>query len=250
MSERAQLLNRKEELYAALRTLRNDFEDGAIDPDAYEITRDRYEFEAAAVLEELDVVEDSSPPAPVPPRKAVTPGIALLLSLGIAALAVVLFLVAGLRDRAASSVAAAATAVPPPPAVIRAQNAYARHPHRLTTVMALGSAYLDGGDAVDAEVVFRQAMTLAPRDPAPETMDALALSASGHPSQAEARLLTVEGAHPRYARAWLVDGLMANHTVAAHAHTIAALRHFLTLEPHAAVSPTVHQILKRLIGTR
>jgi predicted Zn-dependent protease len=147
-------------------------------------------------------------------------------------------------------VAEAPPVPPPPPAVQRAEHVYAQHPHRLTAVMGLGTAYLNNGDAVDAAVVFHQAMTMAPSDPAPATMDALALSTSGKNLQAQARLRGVERAHPNYARAWLVDGLMPVSSAQARSHTIVALRHFLRLQPHNRVAPAVRAVLKRLENTK
>src|SRR5689334_14909190 len=47
---------RKQELFDAIHTLQRDHEDGAIDADAYQSARRRYEVEAALVLERIDTL--------------------------------------------------------------------------------------------------------------------------------------------------------------------------------------------------
>src|SRR5690348_15174912 len=55
---RSHLLVRKRDLYAALRTLEEDYRDGTIDEDTYRVARQRYEVEAAGILEQLDALPE------------------------------------------------------------------------------------------------------------------------------------------------------------------------------------------------
>lgn len=242
MIARSQLLERKEDLYEAIRALDRDREDGTIDPESYRATRSRYELEAAEVLEQLDGL--AAPDAKADERKLPASRPLLVGSLGVALGALAIFLAAALHDRTGS--AGGPTPAPTatlPPAVARAEAEVVRHPRSVPALLGLGTVLMNAGDNADADSVFRHAMTLAPARPEPPTMHAMVLSSTGKVIQARSVLHSVERSHPAYARAWLLDGILSARNAATRPHAIVAWKRFLKLQPTGNVARTVRGLL-------
>jgi cytochrome c-type biogenesis protein CcmH/NrfG len=241
---------RKRDLYAAIRTLARDRDEGTVDEDAYRNARARYEREAAAILERLDMLAATPAAVPArPSRRASWPVIAL--ALGAVATAVVLFLVAALHNRGTGTITGgqpptviAPTAVPAP--VTAALSQTRRHPKSVQSWLALGNAYLDSGNPAAADGAFRTALRLAPSLLEAPTLDALALASAGKYTPALQLLSRVERAHPAYARAWLTDGLIAARRAPGIPRAIRAWKRFLVLQPHSQISAEVRASLSTL----
>jgi cytochrome c-type biogenesis protein CcmH/NrfG len=245
----ATLLDRKRELYDALHTLDRDLAEGSIDAEAYEAMRNRYEEEAATVLQQIDAEQRRRgfvgiAPCGDPPKRRTTSGrvkaIAILASLT----AVGIFLASALHARSATTAAPTPIATSSTPTAITAALAsVAQHPHRVSALLALGNAYMDSRDTRDAEAAYRRAGALAPNNPEPQVLVATALASAGRRTEAEAILRRVETAHPAFARAWLLDGLLSARSSGTLPHAAVAWKHFLKLQPRGTVAQTVRRLL-------
>jgi Flp pilus assembly protein TadD len=131
-------------------------------------------------------------------------------------------------------------------AVRLAERQAAAHPRSVQAQLALGNAYLNAGETARADRAYRTAIRLSPRAPAPPTLHAMALGAEGRPKDALTQLRSVELLHPSYARAWLLDGLIASRMPGDRARARRAWMTFLRLQPHGAVSGNVRIWLKQL----
>ncbi len=270
---RAQLLARKQDLFEALRVLDDDRVEGTVDPAAYQEARQRYELEAASILERLDKLQGMELPAQSPgsgrqsrwpaaswtsgdSRRTSTIAIGALL-LTLAALA--LFLVAathgrlsgqsitGFQPQAGGRLPAGVTATPGPPSqLVAAQQSVRRHPGNVDALLTLGQAELNAGEITAADKTYRQAMRLAPSRPEAPTLDALILASWKRYDAGLALLHRVELTHPDYARAWLTDGLIASRRRPGYPRAIAAWKHFLALSPSGAPAQDVRASLAAL----
>jgi cytochrome c-type biogenesis protein CcmH/NrfG len=259
-NNRTQLLTRKGDLMAALRTLQQDHEDGVIDDGAYHAARRRYEQEAAEVLERLDALppepgDQRALPERVADRAQARPaGFASpwLFAAGagaiVVAAAIVLFLVTSVQPRssnvARSSGGGPATAKPLSPAIVAAQREVRAHPRSVTALITLGDAYLNNGQATTADSVYQRAMKVEPNAPQPPTLHAMIIGYSGQTARALAVLHGVERRHPSFSRAWLLDGVFSAHGPRGspgYKHAILAWQQFLALEPHNSLSAQVRQ---------
>lgn len=236
---REALETRKRELYAAVRLLEEDRADGSIGEDAYQAARQRHEAEAAGIMQRLDAIP-AVPAAPAPPRSRLW-----LLPAGLTvAVALALFLVAAVHSRGSGQTITGdvPTVAPTPRSQLDiALQAARAHPGSAAAQIALGNAYLNSGQTAQADRSYRRAMRLAPNQPQAATLHAMMLAGSGSRSQALALLRTVERRHPRYARAWLLSGLVLSRTPGATERAVADWRRFLRLQPHGAVSADVRK---------
>lgn len=249
---RSQLLSRKRDLFAALRTLERDHEDGVIDEGAYRTAMERYEAEAAGILERLDTMPpDEEPRVARPPAapwsfsKAFAAGAAVL-----ALIAIALFLVAATHHRAGNEAVtgsegapSASTALPVSAAVTAAQGAVRRHPNSVSALLQLGNAYFDSGNVAAADRSYGAAMKMAPNAPEPRVLQAMAIGMGGNPTRADVLLRGIERSHPTYARAWLLDGLFTTRNKRGYARAIHDWRRFMTLDPHSSMTPRVRKWL-------
>lgn len=256
MSEsRGTLLARKEDLFTALRALEQDHREGVVDGEAYSSARRRYEVEAAHVLERLDAlhtVEDT-----VPPWRRIRWPLATLVVLPVVAVGVVILAVTSLRPPPAHTATAVSTTQPASTvsaatlaAVHSAQMVVRRHPHRVDARLALAAAELQANNSVAADAQYVRAMGIAPRRPEAPTLHALVLSAENKNSAALALLSRVERLNPRYARAWLTDGLIASRRPPGIPRAIRAWRHFLRLQPRGPVATEIRPLLAGLEHAR
>lgn len=235
---------RKRDLFAAIRTLDADYEDGTLDEAVYRSTRERYEREAADVLAHLDMLSEQSrvtPPAPPRMRRPLATGVTLLVIVGI-----ILVILLGALQRRTENTAlseAAPSATPTSKALARAMRAALKHPRSASAQMALGNAYLHLGRASQADAHYRAAMQLAPSDPRPATLHAMVLGSRPHRDQALQILRRVEESHPDYARAWLLDGLLSSHTRSTYPRAIHSWRRFLALQPHSPLAANVRHLI-------
>jgi cytochrome c-type biogenesis protein CcmH/NrfG len=246
----SRLLERKRELYDALHTLDRDLAEGQIDAEAYGDLRSRYENEAANVLERIDernhVGSGDTVRVSRPRSRTVQ-----LVGIGALIAAAAIFLASALHARSATAITP--TAVPTSgtsTAITRALATVAQRPRQISSLLALGGAYMDARDATDADKTYRSAIRLKPSDPEPRVLDSVALSALGKTSEAEATLQQVEASHPAFARAWLLDGLLSSRKAKTLPRAIAAWKHFLKLQPRGTVAVTVRQLLARAEGKR
>ena len=246
----ARLQARKHDLYHAIRTLDRDHSDGSIDADSYRTTRERYEREAASILERLDAL-DAAPYSGVP--SMVLPARRRLIMAatgGVVLVAIALFLVGAVRARTgtaaitgdvgATGAAMNRTADSP---VLTAQARVRAHPRDLSAQLDLASAYVDAGNLATANSTYLHAIALAPNRPEARTMYAMFQGSDGHVRRALAQLAGVERSHPAYSKAWLVDGLLSSRLRAGLPRAIRAWRRFLALSPRASVAPQVRSLL-------
>jgi cytochrome c-type biogenesis protein CcmH/NrfG len=125
--------------------------------------------------------------------------------------------------------------------VLEAQKAIVLHPRSDIAYVQLGNAYLQAGQADAADAGYRRAMQLAPHDPQPITLHALLIGTAGQWTRALRLIHGVERDHPAYARAWLVDGLLAPSRRHDHRASIHAWRHFLQIDPTGKMATQVRQ---------
>lgn len=236
---------RKRELFDAIRTLERDCEDGTIDDEAYRRARGRFESEAALVEEHLDRLQDETPPG-----RAGTTRLTWLAAPagGLVLAAVVLFLLGALHPRAANGTVTGdvPTALPLSSAIQVAERSAAAHPRSVDAQITLGNAYLDAGKDGLADRSYRAAMRLAPSRPEAPTLHAMVLGVAGKTRAALRQLGLVEHAHPTYARAWLLDGLLSSKSRAGYPRARRAWSVFLRLNPRGAVPSSVRTWLKAL----
>lgn len=245
----AQLLHRKDDLVEALRVLERDREAGLVDPEAYALARDRYEGEAAAILERLDRAMPSASDAGVLARTHASRWSMILLAAASVVLAIVLLLVGALRARGAGD---SITGVQPPtvapvrpssPAVRTAARRVAAHERSAAAWTALGQAQLNAGDTTDGVASLRTAIRLRPADPDASTSLAVTLATQGQTAQALRYLAAVERSSPAYARAWFADGLISSRRRSTLPRAIASWKRFLQVQPHSAIAPEVRTLL-------
>lgn len=254
---RAHLLARKHDLFAALRALEQDHEDGAMDQRAYAAARQRFEWEAATILQQLDALgaESVRAPSPVAPASA-GPRRTWLAAGAMSALiaaALVIFLVSAAHGRAtgqsitgAQPAPVATPAAQPAPGLLAAERAIRARPRSVDALLTLGAVYTRSGNAAAADRAYVRAMQVDPNRPEPPTLHALILASAGHFTPALKVLRSVERAHPRYARAWLTDGLIASRRRPGFPRAIAAWKRFLALDPHGQVSGDIRASLASL----
>lgn len=249
---RTQLLSRKRDLFAALRTLERDYEDGVIDEDAYRSAVGRYEAEAAGILERLDTMPFDEQQRVE--RPAVSPWSFSKVFAGgavvLAVVAIALFLAAATHHRTGNEAVtgsaggpAASTPSTVSGAVTAAQRAVRLHPNSVSALLELGNVYFDSGDVAAANRSYGAAMKMAPNAPEPRVLQAMAIGMGGNPARADALLRGIQRTHPTYARAWLLDGLFTTHTRHGYARAIHDWRRFLALDPHSPMTSRVHQWL-------
>lgn len=237
---RERLEGRKRELFDAIRLLEQDREDGVMDEAAYATARRRYELEAAKVIERLDRLAPTEPMEHAPrERTSRSPLWIAGPAAAIIGVALVLFLFAGLQHRTEAQPIGSVPTVSP--AVLAAQRNASAHPRSVDAQLALGNAYFDVGQLTQADVAYQTAIGLAPARPEARTLHAMVLASDGKDARALAQLSQVERAQPRYARAWLLDGLIASKSRAGYSRAIAAWKRFLTLQPRSAVAPSVRR---------
>lgn len=248
MTERAEtrdgLEARKRDLFSAIQLLEQDRRDGAVDEGAYQAARRRYEVEAASVLERLDALptEGEVPPTRRAPRWI--GGVAA----GVAGVAIVVLLIAAIQQRSGNqAITGSVPTIQPTTSVLlaEAQKLVASHPGSVQARIRLGNVYLDQGQPTLADQQYVQAMRLAPKRPEARTLHAMVLGSEGQTAGASRVLRVVERTHPTYARAWLLDGIMAARTPHGRARALASWRRFLALQPHTAVSATVRHWIKQ-----
>ncbi len=242
---RANLLMRKADLLAALRLIEQDYKDGVVDEDAYRTARQRYEQEAAEVLERLDALPPAGDAGAQRPstRGTALPRWVFVAGTGVLVLAaMVLFLVLAIHPRSGSQTITGdagqsnATA-PPSPRLLAAEREARAHPRSLVALVNLGNAYMNNGQVASADRTYQAAMKLDPSAPQPATLHAMILGYGGRPQQAHALLQQVERGHPAYSRAWLLDGMFSFRSHRAYA--IAAWQRFLALDPNGPFSARV-----------
>lgn len=243
-----QLAVRKRDLFAAVRALEQDREDGSVTDETYRSMRDRLEQQAAAVLEQLDSLAQDRPALV---RSGGGARRRTRWTLTVATLALVLaaigiFLTSALTQRAAGgtitgngTVPTAGTVAQSPPAVRSAERLVARSPNDLAARIALGNALFQSGQIAAADASYRRAIILDPRRPEAPTLRATLLGYVGQRSDGLAILHQVERDHPGYARAWLVNGMLAAGKRGDRHEAISAWKRFLGLDPHGTVAAQV-----------
>lgn len=245
---------RKRELFAAIHTLDRDHEDGTLEDAAYRSARERYELEAADVLAQLDALppETGLHSTPAAPRRRSRAGTWITLGIVVACIAVILFGALARRDESAAlSRVPTPTAGPASKALTKALQAVLKDPRSAHAQMVLGNAYLKLGESKQADRRYLEAMRLDPKNPQPVTLHAMVLGAGSRGAEALRILSRVEREHPRYARAWLLDGLLSSHSRSTVPRAIRAWKRFLALEPHSPLAPAVRgSIAAAQKGTR
>ena len=246
---RAALLARKRDLYASIRMLEQDFEDGMIDAESYRHARSRYETEAADILQRMDAMPRDEPHSGAG-RSISSPSsrstrVAIAVSGALVAVAIPLLLVSAIHGR--STTAAISVRAPAPPTVspvlASAQRNARAHPHDVSALLELGNAYLHSGQAAAADRSYVTALKVNPGNPLASTLHAMVVGSTGQYASALRIVRGVERAHPSFARAWLLDGLFAGRTRGGYRESIAAWRHFLRLQPHGAAANQVRQLI-------
>lgn len=241
MSKRDALLARKEDLYSALRLLEEDFREGGVDRAAYQAARERYEREAADVLRRLDGLSPEAGRRRKAPLSWMTVGAATMI---VVAMALILLFATHARSAGGTATGdeGGPTPVPlgtPSPVLVAAESAALAHPRDYETLLRLGDAFLQTGDALSADRAYLRASAVQPQRPEAPTLHAMLLGAQGHDSQALSLLTSVERSHSRYARAYLLEGVIAAHHRGGYARAIRAWRHFLQLNPTGTIAARV-----------
>jgi cytochrome c-type biogenesis protein CcmH/NrfG len=235
---------RKRDLFTAIRTLDADYGDGTLDEAAYRSMRERYEREAADTLAQLDALGPAGQGATTArrPARRLTTWLTLLIIAGIIVIILLGALQRRTEDAALSRISAqSVTPTPTSKALAKAMRAVRKDPRSAAAQIALGNALLNLGETSQADVRYREAMQLEPSDPRGPTLHAMILGGRSQRAQALQLLGDVERQHPGYARAWLLDGLLASHTRATYPRAIHAWRQFLTLQPRSPLAPQVRK---------
>lgn len=254
---RETLLARKQEVMEALRVLEQDRADGLVDENAYVLARERYEQEAAQLLERLDALGTDDERMPAQNRSNVytrrrwwLPAAATAILCIAGALA---FLITAVHHRApgetvtgAVGQGGVATSGQTSLTLQAAQQEVYRHPRSYEALVNLGSAYLQSGRVMEADLSYQSAMRTDPTRAAAPTFHAMLLGAVKRYPQALALLSKVERTHPAYARAWLMDGILSSRTGSGKQRAIAAWLRFLLLDPQSNLAPKVHRWIVRL----
>lgn len=250
---RSQLLTRKRELFTAIRVLEEDHAAGAVDVQAYQSARHRFEMEAAEILQQLDSLPNGELGEPTQqagsasvPRSRRTSTPVLLALSGMSVLIVAVVLAVSLHGRAGGQSITGqqpgAVIVPLPTSstrVLAAERVVQRRPRDVDALLHLAQAYSDSNDVGAADRVYLQAIKIDPNRPEAPTLHALVLAARKQYASALALLRRVEYLHPEYARAWLTDGLVASRRRPGYPRAIAAWNQFLLLMPHSSLAPAV-----------
>jgi predicted Zn-dependent protease len=127
-----------------------------------------------------------------------------------------------------------------------AERTVYQHPRSYAALISLGTAYLQNGRVMEADLSFQAAMHQDPRRPDAPTLHAMLLGAIKQYRQALALLSRVEREHPAYARAWLMDGILSSHVRADRRRALGAWLRFLLLAPQSDIAPTVRQWISRI----
>lgn len=166
----------------------------------------------------------------------------------LAAAALGVFLISSLHPRAANGsvtgdqAAGLPNSAAPSAQLLAAQAAVRAHPRGPDAYIALGNAYFASGLIAAADDSYQTALQLDPRRPEAPTLHAMMLGSLGRGAQARAVLGQVERAHPGYARAWLLDGLISSGQHQ-YGQAIAAWRRFLALSPRSALTVQVRKLI-------
>lgn len=257
----SRLLARKHDVFAALHILEQDREDGLIDKEAYMVAKQHHEQEAAEILARLDVLgaEDLSAPSgnqiskgPLARRRLL--GFMAAIACVAGALA---FLVIAVHQRAPGETITGAVGQGPSSAsgqpassLQAAQQAVYRHPRSYEALVNLGTAYLQNGRVMEADLSYQSAMGVDPTRAAAPTFHAMLLGAVKRYSQALTLLSKVERDHPAYARAWLMDGILSSRTSGRKARAVTAWLRFLLLEPKSDLAARVRNWIVKLDGKK
>ncbi|MDQ2742152.1 MAG: tetratricopeptide repeat protein [Chloroflexota bacterium] len=243
---RTQLLSRKRDLFGALHVLERDFRDGVIDEEAYRAAVDRYETEAARILEQLDEMPVEAEGRPQPVGATAMKRAFAVGAVGLVLAVIVFLLLAATHHRLGNETITGSGGGPgatapsgTSPAVHAAEAVVLRHPHSAGAWVGLGNAYLNSGDLTSANGSYLAAIRLAPASPAPRVLHAMVLGMAGRPAAARTTLRQVERAHPSYARAWLLDGLYAPPGRPGYPYAIRAWNRFLALQPSGPMAISV-----------
>ncbi len=244
---RAELEDRKRELYDAIRTLDRDRGEGSIDLEAYRRARARFELEAAGILEQLDHLVEF--PAGQNDRDSHR-RLAIIGAGGVIVLAIALFLGGALRARTGSAAITGdiGQTTPAPLAgastqLLAAESLIRAHPRDPNAELQLATAYINVKDNRAANLAYQRAIQLAPSRPEARTMYAIFEGSGGDERDALAQLALVERDHPSYDRAWLVDGLLSSRMASGLPRAIHAWRRFLSVSPQATIASQVRALL-------
>lgn len=265
-NDKAQLLTRKRDLFEALRVLEQDHQDGLVGADAYVATRRRYEHEAAEILARLDALlsaEDTPTPRRGGPsrrdsRHGLRRGWLLLAFAGTFCVAgALVFLVGAVHQRVPGEVISGSIGQGGPttsgqssPNLQAAERAVYRHPRSYDALLNLGTAYLQSGRVMEADLSYQAAMRADPARADAPTFHAMLLGAVKRYRQALLILGKVERDHPAYARAWLMDGVLSSHIKSAKERAVGAWLRFLLLEPQSDLAPKVRRWIAQLEGRK
>jgi cytochrome c-type biogenesis protein CcmH/NrfG len=249
MQSRNQLLIQKTDLEEAIRVLEDDRNDGLTDNESYRVSRLRLEVGVAEVVSQLDVL----PPEPSASRslRAGRNRGWLPVLMGLIAITALVFL---LMDSVHSRVSGQAITgdVPqfaptptstPSAQLLAAEREVVTQPKSAAAYLDLGGAYATANQAAAADWSYRKAMQLDPSDPQAPTLHALLIGTNGHERQALQLLRQVEAAHPRYSRAWLVEGLLYSSMPRYGPQAIRAWQRFVQLQPHSPLAANVRKLI-------
>lgn len=247
---RSRLEDQKRGLYDAIRTLERDSIEGNIDTVSYLDTRRRYEQEAAAILERLDLLEDLAASVPSTALRSSKRHLVVVATGGAVVLAIAVFLGSALRARTGTAAITGdvGQAAPAPVSGISAQVQSAlgqivARPWDPNAELALATAYINAKDNRQADLAYRRAIQLGPRRPEARTMYAMFQGSQGNTKLALAQLVLVEREHPAFARAWLIDGLLSSRVPAGLPRAIRSWHTFLVLSPRVSIAPQVQTLL-------
>jgi cytochrome c-type biogenesis protein CcmH/NrfG len=251
-----ELRSREREIVESLRILEQDRDDGLVDEHAYVHTRLRYEHERDELVSRLQVLEKvaiTERQRRKPERSTRRRWRLQAAGAGVMCLAALLvFLVAALHTRGqgetiTGAIAGGAGATAPQAALDLqgAQQAVYRHPRSYAALVNLGTAYLQSGRVMEADLSFQSAMRVAPSRAAAPTFHAMLLGAVKRYSQALLLLRKVERDHPTYSRAWLMDGILSSHVKGGKERAVASWLRFLMLEPRSSLAGKVQSWIRR-----
>lgn len=253
----ARLLARKRDVIEALHVLEQDRADGLVDEDTYTVAKERYEQEAGQLLAKLDALGEENDSTLARSRK--TTGSHLRWRVLAAATAIVClagalaFLITAVHHRAPGETITGAvgsggsgTSGQTALTLQQAQQEVYRHPRSYEALVNLGTAYLQNGRVMEADLSYQAAMRTDPRRAAAPTFHAMLLGAVKRYSQALALLSKVERDHPTYARAWLMDGILASRTRTGKQRAVSAWLRFLLLDPESDLAPKVRRWIVQL----
>ncbi|HEX6506358.1 MAG TPA: hypothetical protein VF221_01885 [Chloroflexota bacterium] len=241
---------RKRDLYASLQQLERDRADGLLDDATYAASRQRYEIEAAGVLERIDRLDSEEPIEARPARRRSRRLFVVAGASCVVVLAVGILLISALRARTGNAAitgdvgqATPTALLSPTPRLLAAQRAEAARPNDINAVLQLASAYFDAGNVTGADRMYSRAIRLDPRRPDARTMHALLEGTNGRLSAGLTLIGDVESQDPRYAKAWFVDGFLASRSRAGLPRAIRSWRRFLELDPHSSIASEVRALL-------